>query len=177
MKTKKSPIIWALGPGTEPYGKYGAVYCVTFMKSLNEGLREHFLGQKPLISPGYTLKLVGKNWIKGVRRAPWSSILFIVKYCCTRALLYAKMLKETESEETRSFVQFLSLVAFQLRGPGPIGPTPWLRLWFWDKIAPLSSFIKKHLKQNFKKNFFSKRGGLESSHLTGHLTGFWNLQK
>ena len=49
------------------------------------------------------------NWlekieIKGVRRAPWSSVLFIVNYCCTRVLLYAKMLKETENEETRFFL-------------------------------------------------------------------------
>ena len=31
------------------------------------------------------------------------------------------MLKETENEETRFFVKLLSLVAFQLRGPGPLG--------------------------------------------------------
>ena len=34
-----------------------------------------------------------------------------------RVLLYAKMLKETETEETKGFfVTFLSLVAFQLEG-------------------------------------------------------------
>ena len=39
------------------------------------------------------------------------------------ALLYAKMLKETEAEETTvSFVTFLSLVTFQLRG------APWAPL-------------------------------------------------
>ena len=38
---------------------------------------------------------------------------------CTRVLLYAKIPKETETEETISFfVTFLSLVAFQLGGPG-----------------------------------------------------------
>ena len=36
---KKSPTIWAQGPGTVPYGKYGAGYCITFIKSLDEGLR------------------------------------------------------------------------------------------------------------------------------------------
>ena len=36
---QKSPTIWALGPGTVPYGKYGADYCITFIKSLDEGLR------------------------------------------------------------------------------------------------------------------------------------------
>ena len=40
-------------------------------------------------------------------------------------LLYAKMLKETEAEETTVFfVTFLSLVAFQLGAPGPL----WLRI-------------------------------------------------
>ena len=44
------------------------------------------------------------------------------------ALLHAKMLRETESEETISFfVTFLSLVAFQL-GVGRTPGLPWLRL-------------------------------------------------
>ena len=38
-----------------------------------------------------------------------------------RVLLYAKMLQETENEETRLFVKFLSLVTFWLRGPRPPG--------------------------------------------------------
>ena len=48
-------------------------------------------------------KLDGKT--KVVRHVPWQSILFIVNYCCTRVLLFAKMLKETENEETRLFCQ------------------------------------------------------------------------
>ena len=44
----------------------------------------------------------------------------IVTYCCTRVLLHAKMLEETESEET---TDFLSLVAFRLGG-GAAGPLP-----------------------------------------------------
>ena len=31
--------IWGQGPGSEPYGKYGAGCCIKFIKSLNEGLR------------------------------------------------------------------------------------------------------------------------------------------
>ena len=47
----------------------------------------------------------------------------MVNYCCMRVLLYAKMLKETKTEETIVFfVTFLSLVAFQLGCPGPLGP-------------------------------------------------------
>ena len=51
MKTKKSPTIWGQVPGNEPYGKYGASYCITLIKSLDEGLRLQLLEQKPLISP------------------------------------------------------------------------------------------------------------------------------
>ena len=36
---QKSPTIWGQGAGTEPYGKYGAGYCIKFIKSLDEGLR------------------------------------------------------------------------------------------------------------------------------------------
>ena len=40
-----------------------------------------------------------------------------------RALFYAKMLKETKTEKTIAiFETFSSLVAFQLGGPGPLGP-------------------------------------------------------
>ena len=38
------------GPGAVPYGKYEAGYSITFIISLDEGLRLQFLGQKPLIS-------------------------------------------------------------------------------------------------------------------------------
>ena len=51
MKIKKSPTILGQGPGTEPYGKYGAGYCIKFIKSLDEDLRLQVLGQKILISP------------------------------------------------------------------------------------------------------------------------------
>ena len=74
--------------------------------------------------------MVGKNKIEGAR-APWINI--VVNYCCMRILLYAKMLKETKTEETIVFfVTFLLLVAFQLgraRVPCPPPPPPWLRLW------------------------------------------------
>ena len=39
VKTKNSPTIWAWGPGTVPHTKYGAGFCTTFIKSLDEGLR------------------------------------------------------------------------------------------------------------------------------------------
>ena len=36
---QKNPTIWAWSPGTVPNGKYGAGYSITFIKSLDEGLR------------------------------------------------------------------------------------------------------------------------------------------
>ena len=33
---------YALGPDTAPFGKYGAGYCITFIKSLDEGLGSNF---------------------------------------------------------------------------------------------------------------------------------------
>ena len=36
---QKNPTIWTWSPGTGPYGKYDAGYCITFIKSLDEGLR------------------------------------------------------------------------------------------------------------------------------------------
>ena len=55
------------------------------------------------------------NWLAKIKmkgaRAPWISI--IVDYCCTCVLLYAKMLKENETEEAKVFfVTILSLAAF-----------------------------------------------------------------
>ena len=56
-------------------------------------------------------------------------------YCCTRVLLYEKMLKETENKETRLFATFFLLIAFRLGGGGGLPgtdpsapPPPWLRL-------------------------------------------------
>ena len=68
------------------------------------------LGALLIIIVGGPFKLVGKNLIERAR-APWLNT--IVDYCCTGVLLYAKMLKETEAEETTVFfVTFLSWVAF-----------------------------------------------------------------
>ena len=63
------------------------------------------------------------NWLVKIKLiGPWINI--IVNYYCTRVLLYAKMLKETE-ETIVFFVTFLSLGAFQLGGkggPGKLAP-------------------------------------------------------
>ena len=48
----------------------------------------------------------------------------IVNYCCTRVLLYAKMLKETETKETIVFfvtLFFIGSISFG-RGGGPQAP-------------------------------------------------------
>ena len=58
--------------------------------------------------------------------------------------MYAKTLKDTENEKTRLFWQIFVNGGILIKGPRISSATPWLRQWFWDKIAPLiSSFIKK----------------------------------
>ena len=48
--------------GTAPYyGKSGPRYCITFIKTLDVGLRLQLLGQNYPFLPGYTFKLAGKN--------------------------------------------------------------------------------------------------------------------
>ena len=47
-------------------------------------------------------------------------------------MLYSKMLKETETEETIGFFVTIALVAFQLGGGA--SPPPWQRLWPLDKM-------------------------------------------
>ena len=59
-----------------------------------------------------------------MRWALWLSILFIVNYSCTRVLLYAKMLKETENEETRLFCQIFVIGGFLIEGDR----APWANL-------------------------------------------------
>ena len=61
------------------------------------------------------------NWLEKIelRRyagPPWLSVLFIVNYCCTRVLLYAKMLKETENRETRFFCQIFVIGGISIEG-------------------------------------------------------------
>ena len=96
-----------------------------------------------------------------MRRTSWLSILFIVNYCCTRVLLYAnKVLKETENEETRLFWQIYVIGGILIEGAQVPSATPWLRLWFWDKIAPPSSFIKKTFKSKLNQLFFQNEEDL-----------------
>ena len=46
-------------------------------------------------------------------------------YSCTRVLLYTKMLKETENEETRLFCPIFIISGISIgRGPLPLAPLP-----------------------------------------------------
>ena len=85
-----------------------------------------------------------------------------------RVLLYAKMLKETKTKETIVFfVTFLSLVAFQLGGPGPPGPplaTPklmpltdrhyWLCGWSNNYCFGISKWRELNGSQSTKYTFW-----------------------
>ena len=63
------------------------------------------------------------GWQKLRRPGPIVSMLLLITVVRVY-LLYAKMLKITKTKETIVFfVRFLSLVAFQLGGPGPPGCT------------------------------------------------------
>ena len=60
--------------------------------------------------------------------------------------MYAKMLQETENQETRLFWENFVIGGILIKEAWVPSATPWLRQWFWDKIVPLiSSFIKKNL--------------------------------
>ena len=60
----------------------------------------------------------------GVRRASWSSRLFIANYCCTRVLLYTKMPKETENEETSVFCEIFVIGGISIEGARDPRPPP-----------------------------------------------------
>ena len=99
------------------------------------------------------------NWLKKIElrryagppgRQYYLLLITVVRvYCCTQ-----RCWKKLKMKKQDFFVKFLSLVVFQLRGPGSPGPLPWLRLWFWNKIAPVRSFIKKKIWSKSKKLFF-----------------------
>ena len=65
------------------------------------------------------------NWLaKSICWGPGlPSVDTIGNKCCTRVLLYAKMLKKTENEETRLFSHIFSFGGILIGGdPGLLGP-------------------------------------------------------
>ena len=104
--------------------------------------------------------VVRLNWLekielRGYAGPPWSSVLFIVNYYCTRVLLYAKMLKETENEETRCFLSnFCHWWHFNWEVPSSLGYSPGYANDFEIRSRLKFFHKKKHLKQNQKKLFF-----------------------
>ena len=76
-------------------------------------------------------------------------MLFIGNYCCTRVLLYAKMLKETEAEETRLFCQIFVIGGISI-GPVCLGYPPGYAYDFEIKNHALKFFLKKTFKTNLK---------------------------
>ena len=80
------------------------------------------MGQNPLISSGLNISICWQNRIYG---APGLLVVnIIVNYLCTRVLLYAKMLKETENEEARLFCHIFLIAGILIKEePGPLGPS------------------------------------------------------
>ena len=80
----------------------------------------------------------------------WASWINItVNYCCTRVQLYAKMLKETETEENNSlFCDIFFLVAFQFRASWPPPPPPATPMA--GKIRPFFRNFVKILNNGFR---------------------------
>ena len=70
-----------------------------------------------------------------MRPASWSSILFIVNYSSTRVLLYAKMLKETENEETRFFCQTFVIGDISIEGTRVPWATSLATPMIWSRVA------------------------------------------
>ena len=71
------------------------------------------------------IRVIHLNWLQKISLRGLGILVvnLIAKYCYTHVLLYVKMLKETETEETipvHFFVAFLSLVSFQLEGTSPL---------------------------------------------------------
>ena len=62
----------------------------------------------------------------------------IVNYCCTRVLLYAKMLKENENEKTRLFCHILIFDGISIGGGGE--RAPWAPLLTMPMIVTLMLF-------------------------------------
>ena len=80
-----------------------------------------------------------------MRRAPWSSILFIVNYSYARVMLYAKVLIETEHEETSLLCQIFVIGSISIEGARapwviPVATSMILR---YDRA--LNSFDKKSI--------------------------------
>ena len=102
MKTKKSLTIWARGPGTVPYGISGP------------GFQDKTLNFTRFIHFNWLAK---SNW--------WGPGLLVVNiigsYYCTRVLLYAKVQKETENEETKLFCHIF-IIGGILIGEGRADP-------------------------------------------------------
>ena len=126
VKTKKSPTIWAPGPGTVPYGKYSYGGLLHYVhKKFRWGPEVATFRTKTL---DFTL-VIRLNWLEKIElrgcagppgRQYYLLLITVVRvYCCTQ-----RCRKKPKMKKQGFFVKFLSLVAFRLKRPGPPGPPP-----------------------------------------------------
>ena len=124
--------------------------CIMVNPALFIGLRS----QKETKTHNFT-RVIHINWlVKTELRGPGPLVVnIIVNYCCTRVLLYVKSAKRNWNwRNSTLFVSFLSLVAFQLGGPGPPGP-PWPRLL--PEINVFSSLSQKSYNFTFVRRYLA----------------------
>ena len=104
-----------------PYSQSTPGYCITFIKSLEEGLDSNF-STKLLILPGLYIEF-GWQKLNWGARATWSSILCLI--IVVRVYVERKNAKKNWNwGNIKFFVSFLPLVVFQLGGTGPPAPLP-----------------------------------------------------
>ena len=76
------------------------------------------------------------NWSEKINLggAPGPLVVNIIYcyYCCTRVLLYAKVLKKLKINKQDFFCQIFVIGGISIEGARATWATPWLRLWFWD---------------------------------------------
>ena len=90
---RKSPTIWARGPGTEPYDKYGAGYCNTFIKILDEARVATFRTKTldfTLVIPLNWLEKIEFGGCTGPPGRQYYLLSSILLYACTVARKDAK---------------------------------------------------------------------------------------
>ena len=137
MKTKKSPTIWARGPGNVPYSKYGVVLHYVPKKFRWEREVATF-GTKTL---DFTL-IIRLNWLEKIELMGCAGppgcqyyllLITVVRvYCCTQ-----RCWKKLKMKKQAFLSNFCHWWHFDWGGRGPV----WLRLWKRGYVITIGSSV------------------------------------